>query len=42
MVAKIEINALNLKKDQEQMILKIGKKIKTASLNSRVTGFKKE
>ena len=42
MVAKIDIDALKLKKNQEQMILKIGKKLKTASLNSRVTGSKKE
>ena len=27
---------------QEQMILNIGKKLKTASLNSRFTGSKKE
>ena len=42
MVAKIDIDALKLqKKNQEQMILKIGKKLTTASLNSRVTGAKK-
>ena len=29
-------------KNQEQMRLKIGKKLKTASLNSRFTGSKKE
>ena len=45
MVAKIDIDALNLKlkkKNQEQMILKIGKILKTACVNSRVTGSKKE
>ena len=42
MVAKIDINALKLKKNQEQMTLKIGKKSKTANLNSRFTGCKKE
>ena len=28
--------------NQEQMRLNVGKKLKTASLNSRFTGFKKE
>ena len=37
MVAKIDINALkiNKKKNQEQMSLKRGKKLKTTSLNSK-------
>ena len=42
MVAKIDIDALKVKKNQEQMRLKIGKKLKTASLNSRFTSSKKE
>ena len=42
MVAKIDIDALKFKKNQEQMMPKIGKKLKTASLNSRVAGSKKE
>ena len=41
-VAKIDIDALKIRKNQEQMILKISKKLKTGSLNSRVTGSKKE
>ena len=42
MVAKIDIDALKLKKNQEQMILKIGKKSKTSNLNFRVVGSQKE
>ena len=41
--AKIDIDASKLKKkNQKQMILKIGKKLKTASLNFIVAGSKKE
>ena len=40
MDAKIDIDALKLK--QKQMMLKIGKKLKTAGHNSRVTGSKKQ
>ena len=42
MPAKIDIDALKIFKNQEQMRLNIGKKLKTASLNSRFTGCKKE
>ena len=42
MSAKIDIDALKLLKDQKQMRLNIGQKLKTASLNSRFTGFKKK
>ena len=43
MVAKIDIDALKTKKkNQEQMRLKIGKTLKTASLDSRFSGSKKE
>ena len=42
MVTKIDIDALKVKKNQEQMIPKIGKKLTTACLNSRVTGSIKE
>ena len=41
MPPKIDINALKIKKNQDQMRLKIGKKLKTASLKSRFTGSKK-
>ena len=41
--AKIDIDALKLiKKIQEQMITKIGKNLKTVSLNSKATGSEKE
>ena len=40
MPAKIDIDALNkVLQNQEQMRLNIGKKLKTASLDSRFTGF---
>ena len=42
MAAKFDIDAPKLLKNQEQMWLKIGKKLKTASLNSRYTGSRKE
>ena len=42
MVAKTDIDAQKLKKHQEQMRLKIGKKLKTASRNFRFTGSNKE
>ena len=42
MAAKIDINALKLTKNHKQMRLKIGKTLKRASLNSRLTGSKKE
>ena len=42
MVAKIDNDTLNFFLNQEQMMLKIGKKLNTADLNSRVTGSKKE
>ena len=42
MVAKIDIDAPKLKKKSKTNDTKIGKKLKTASLNSRVTGSKKE
>ena len=43
MVVKIDIDALKIFfLNQEQMKLKIGKKLKTASLNFRVTGSKKK
>ena len=38
MPAKIDIDALKFLQSQEQMRLNIGKKLKTASLNSRFTG----
>ena len=41
MVAKIDNDTLNFFLNQEQMMLKIGKKLNTADLNSRVTGSKK-
>ena len=40
MAAKIDIDAYNILKNQEQMRLKIAKLLKTASLNSRLTGSK--
>ena len=40
MAAKIDIDVLTFLKNQEQMRLKIGKELKTASLNSRFTGSK--
>ena len=39
MVAKIDIDALKI---SEQMMLKIGEKLRTASLNSKVTGSHKK
>ena len=42
MPAEIDIDALKSLQNQEQMKLNIGKKLKTASLNSRFTGSKKE
>ena len=42
MPAEIDIDALKILQNQEQMRLNIGKKLKTASLNSRFTGSKKE
>ena len=42
MPAKIDIDALQILQNQEQVRLKIGKKLNTASLNSRFTGSKKE
>ena len=42
MPAKNDNNALKFYKNQEQMRLKSRKKLKTASLNSRFTGSKKE
>ena len=43
MPAKIDIDALKIKKkNQKQVRLNIGNKLKTARLNSRFTGFKKE
>ena len=42
MAAKIDINALKNFKNQEQMRLKIGKKLKTASLNSRFMVLEKK
>ena len=42
MPAKIDDDALKILKNQEQMRLNIGKKLKKASLNSRFTGSKKE
>ena len=42
MSAEINIDALQLLQNQEQMKLNIGKNLKTATLNSRFTGSKKE
>ena len=42
MPAKIDIDALKIFTNQKQMRLNIGKKLKTASLNSRFTESKKE
>ena len=42
MPAKIDIDALKFLQNQEQMIMNIGKKLKTASLNSRFTGSEKK
>ena len=42
MSAEINIDARKFLQNQEQMRLNIGKKLKTASLNSRFTGSKKE
>ena len=42
MVAKLDIDALKIKKKQKQMRLKIGKKLKTACFNSKFTASKKE
>ena len=43
MPAKIDIDALNkVLQNQEQVRLNIGKKLKTASLDSRFSGSKKE
>ena len=42
MTAKIDIDALKILQNQEQMRLNIVKKLKTASLNSRFTGSKKK
>ena len=43
MPAEIDIDALNkVLQNLEQMRLNIGKKLKTASLDSRFTGSKKE
>ena len=43
MVAKIDIDSLKIFfKNQKQIRLKIGKKLKTACLNSRVSGSKKK
>ena len=42
LIAKIDIDALKFKKNEEQMRLKIGKKLKTASLKSKVTGSEKK
>ena len=42
MPAKIDIDVLKILQNQEQMRLNIGKKLKTASFNSRFTGSKKE
>ena len=42
MAAKIDINALKIyKKNQKQMRLKIGKKLKTANCNSKFTDLRK-
>ena len=42
MVAKIDIDTLKFFFNQEQMRLKIGKKLNIARFNFRVTGSKKE
>ena len=42
MAAKIDIDALKIFTKSKQMRLNIGKKLKTASLNSRFTGSKEE
>ena len=42
MPAEIDIDALKFLQNQEQMRLNIGKKLKTASLNSRFTGSEME
>ena len=42
MPAKIDIDALKIFTNQDQMRPNIGKNLKTASLNSRFTGSKKE
>ena len=42
MPVEIDIDALKIFTKSEQMRLNIGKKLKTASLNSRFTGSKKE
>ena len=40
MAIKVDIDALKHVKNQEQMRIKIGKKFKTASLNSKFNGSK--
>ena len=42
MVATIDIDAIKFLKIKKKMRLKIGKKLKTTSLNSRFTGSNKE
>ena len=43
MVTEIDIDALKIsEKIKKKMRLKIGTKLKTSSLNSRLIGFKKE
>ena len=42
MPAEIDIDALKIFTKSKQMRLNIAKKLKTASLNSRLTGSKKE
>ena len=42
MAAEIDIDALKISKKSRKMRLKIGKKLKTASLSSRFTGSEKE
>ena len=42
MPVEIDIDALKIFTKSEQMRLNIGKKLKTASLNSRFTGSKKK
>ena len=42
MLAEIDIDALKIFQNQEQIILNIGIQLKTASLNSRFTSSKKE
>ena len=42
MASEIDIDALTFLKNQDQIRLKIGKKLRTACLNSRFTGSKTE